>query len=79
MDLMQMMLQLQQNPQMVDNLANSADGQNLMKRLDSQKLNEAAVQGQNGNYMEMAKLLRSVMGSPDGKALLERMAKQLGK
>lgn len=79
MDFMQLMEQLKRNPAVVEQLANSPDGQALMARLDADKLQQATRQGENGNYMEMAALLKGVMSSPDGRALLQRMAKQLGK
>ena len=79
MDFMQLMEQLKRNPAVVEQLANSPDGQALMARLDADKLQQATRQGENGKYREMAALLKGVMSSPDGRALLQRMANQLGK
>lgn len=77
MELSQVIGQLQQHPEMIERLASSADGQKLMQRLDPTLLQQATQQGQSGSYQEMAELLRGIMKDAEGKALLQRMAKQL--
>ena len=79
MDFMGFMEQLKQNPDVLEKLAGSSDGKTLLAQLDPQRLEHAVQQGQNGNYGEMLLLLKGVMSDPDGKALLQRLASQLGK
>ena len=71
--------QLRRNPQILENLANSQDGQALMARLQSngQALEQATQKGQQGDLVAMTKLLRSVMADREGRELLERLAKQI--
>ena len=77
MELMQIIEKLRQNPQLVQQLASSADGQRLIGRLDAAQLQHATQQGEQGCYGEMAAMLKQVMAAPDGKALLQRLAQQL--
>ena len=79
MDQKQMMQELQRNPQLLQKLAQSRDGQMLMSRLqqNGQALDQAAQKGQQGDLLAMTKLLRNVMADREGRELLERLARQM--
>ena len=79
MDQRQIMEQLQRNPEILQELAQSRDGQMLMSRLqqNGQALDQAAKKGQQGDLLAMTKLLRSVMADREGRELLERLARQM--
>lgn len=79
MDQRQIMEQLKRNPQILENLAHSKDGQMLLSRLQQNDTawNQAAQKGQQGDLLAMTKLLRDVMADRDGRELLERLAKQM--
>ena len=81
MDQRQMMDYLRSNPQFLENLAQSQDGQALMARLQNngQALEQATQKGQQGDLIAMTKLLRGVMADREGRELLERLAKQMQK
>ena len=81
MDQKQLMEQLRNNPQFLENLAQSQDGQALMARLqqNGQALEQATQKGQQGDLIAMTKLLRGVMADREGRELLERLAKQMQK
>ena len=81
MDQKQFMEYLHNNPQFLANLAQSQDGQALMARLQNngQALEQATQKGQQGDFVAMTKLLRSVMADREGRELLERLAKQIQK
>ena len=81
MDQRQILEQLRQNPQILEKLANSADGKLLMMRLqqNGQELEQAAKKGQNGDLLAMTKMLRDVMADREGRELIERLAKQIQK
>ena len=81
MDQRQIWEQLQRNPQILEKLANSADGKMLMSRLqqNGQELEQAAKTGQNGDLLAMTKMLRGVMADREGRELLERLARQIQK
>ena len=72
---------LRSNPQFLENLAQSQDGQALMARLQNngQALEQATQKGQQGDLIAMTKLLRGVMADREGRELLERLAKQMQK
>lgn len=70
------------DPQAIENLSQSADGQALMAKLQQDggnTLNSAMQAGQNGSYAEMTALIKNVMGTAEGRALLQRLANQLQK
>lgn len=80
MDMNALSKMLQVNPQALERLSQSADGQKLMSILqqnNSCALDHATEAGKNGNYAEMANLIKGVMGSAEGRALLQRLANQL--
>lgn len=72
--------QMKNNPQLIEQLANSADGQALMQMLNrdgGDSVSYATAQGNAGNYAEMTKLLKNVMANPEGRALLQRLSRQI--
>ena len=79
MDQRQIMEQFQRNPEILQELAQSRDGQMLMSRLqqNGQALDQAAKKGQQGDLLAMTKLLRNVMADREGRELLERLARQM--
>lgn len=78
MDQKDAMRHLQQNPQLVQSIMQSQDGQALMQMLQSDG-GSAMQQAQGGDMGQMAQMLRGVMASPNGKALLERLSRELQK
>lgn len=69
-------------PQTLEQLSQSNDGQALMallQRENGNMLNSAIQAGQNGSYAEMAALMKTVMSSAEGRALLQRLANQVQK
>ena len=81
MDQKQIMEQIRNNPQILQNLVQSQDGQALMARLqqNSQALEQATQKGQQGDLLAMTKLLRGVMADREGRELWERLAQQMQK
>lgn len=81
MDQKQLAEYLKRNPQMIETLAGSPDGQLLMARLqqNGQALDQAKEKGQQGDLAAMANLIRGVMADREGRELLERLAKQIQK
>ena len=70
------------DPQSLERLSKSQDGQMLMALLQQSSggtLDHATEAGKNGNYAEMTNLIKGVMGSAEGRALLQRLANQLKK
>ena len=78
MDQKDAMRHLQQNPQLVESIMRSRDGQALMQMLQSDG-GGAMQQAQGGDITQVAQMLRSVMSDPNGKALLERLSRELQK
>ena len=79
MDQKQIVEYLKHNPQMIEALAGSTDGQLLMARLqkNGQALDQAKEKGQQGDLAAMANLIRGVMADREGREVLERLAKQV--
>ena len=79
MDQKQLAEYLRRNPQILENLAQSQDGQLLMARLQNngQALEQATEKGQQGDLIAMTKLIRGVMADREGRELLERLARQI--
>lgn len=68
------------DPQSLERLSKSQDGQMLMALLQqnsSNALDHATEAGKNGSYAEMTTLIKGIMGSAEGRALLQRLANQL--
>lgn len=82
MDMNALSKMLRVDPQALERISQSSDGQMLMALLqqnNSTALDHATEAGKNGNYAEMTNLIKSVMGSAEGRALLQRLANQLQK
>ena len=79
MDLKQAAAQLHTDPDTVQRLAQSPDGQALMALMQQQngaQLERAMAQGEGSNAAEMAALLKTVLSSGEGRALLQRLSQQ---
>ncbi len=81
MDQKQIMEYLRRNPQILEALAVSRDGQLLMDRLqqNGQALDQAKQKSQQGDLTAMTNLIRGVMADREGRELLERLAQQIQK
>lgn len=80
MDMKQLARQLRENPQALERLAQSQDGQALMAMLQKDggaALQQATEAGNQGDYRQMTALLQHIMAGKEGRALLQRMAQQL--
>ena len=76
MDLNQVAAQLHTDPGTVERLAQSPDGQALMALMQQQNGTQLE-QGEGGSAAEMASLLKTVLSSGEGRALLQRLSRQL--
>lgn len=83
MDIQQVLQQVKNNPQMVQRMMDSSDGQKLMQMLTGadggSSLNQATSAANSGSTVEMVKMLKKVMQSPEGAALINRLGDQLQK
>ena len=69
---------LRQNPDALQSVLRSPDGQRLLQLLSgSQTLQQAAQQAESGSTAQLVQLLRRVMSTPDGAALAGRIMQQL--
>ena len=77
----QLMQQVKNDPQMVQRVMQSPDGQKLMQLLTSSDngagLRHAAAGAGSGNTAQMVSMLKKVMQTPEGAALLDRLSSQL--
>ena len=74
MDWKQAAAQLRTDPDTMQRMAESPDGQALMALMQQQKAME---QGEGASAAEMAALLKTVLSSGEGRALLQRLSQQL--
>ena len=81
MDWNEMTRRLQQNPQLLAQIAQSNEGQKLMQRLqqNGKALEQATQSGQQGDLKAMTRLLKDVMADREGRELLQNLAQQLQK
>ena len=80
MDFKQMATQLHTDPDTVQRMAQSPDGQALMalmQQQNSSQLQRAMEQGESASTAEMASLLKTVLSSGEGRSLLQRLSQQL--
>ena len=74
---------LKSNPALLRQLAQSKDGQPLMRMLTQQDqgaaLQKAAQSAARGDTADMVRMVTQLMQSPDGAALVERINKALRK
>lgn len=72
---------LRQNPDALQSVLRSPDGQRLLQLLSGsdggQALQQAAQQAESGSTAQLVQLLRRVMSTPDGAALAGRIMQQL--
>ena len=72
---------LRQNPDALQSVLRSPDGQRLLQLLSGsdggQTLQQAAQQAESGSTAQLVQLLRRVMSTPDGAALAGRIMQQL--
>ena len=80
MDMKQMAAQRHTDPDTMERMAQSPDGQALMALMQQQngtQLQRAMEQGEGASTAEMASLLKTVLSSGEGRALLQRLSQQL--
>ena len=80
MDLKQVAAQLHSDPDAVQRMAQSPDGQELLTLIQQQngaQLQKVMAQGEGGSAAEMAGLLKTVLSSSEGRELLQRLSQQL--
>ena len=69
--------ELRQNPAMLQSLMHSSDGQALLRMLTQQdqgaSLKQAVQSAVQGDTAKMVEMVRGIMNSPDGAALVERI------
>ena len=77
----QLMQQVKNDPQMVQRVMQSPDGQKLMQLLTSSDngtgLGHAAASAGSGNTAQMVAMLKKIIQSPEGAALMGRLGSQL--
>ena len=83
MDQAELIQRLKKNPAALQSVMQSQDGQKLMQMLSGTDggtgLNRAAAQAASGNTADMVKMLKQVMSSPEGAALVQRIGQSLQK
>ena len=78
--LKQVAAQLHSDPDAVQRMAQSPDGQALLTLIQQQngaQLQKVMAQGESGSAAEMAGLLKTVLSSSEGRELLQRLSQQL--
>lgn len=79
MDQREMIEHLKQNPQIVQAMMNSSDGQALMQILRGADGGQALDRASAGNTAQMVQLLKGVLSAPGGAELLRRIGASLQK
>ena len=81
MDQKEMIERLKKNPQAIQALIISPDGQALMRLLQGkdggQALNRASSQAAAGNTAQMMQMIKSIMSTPGGAELIRRIGQNL--
>ena len=77
MDWKQAAAQLRTDPDTMQRMAESPDGQALMALMQQQNGSPLQKQGEGASAAEMAALLKTVLSSGEGRALLQRLSQQL--
>ena len=81
MDMQQVLQQVKNDPQMVQRVMQSPDGQKLMQLLTSSDngagLGHAAASAGSGNTAQMVAMLKKIIQSPEGAALMGRLGSQI--
>ena len=77
----QVLQQVKNDPQMVQRVMQSPDGQKLMQLLTSSDngagLGHAAASAGSGNTAQMVAMLKKIIQSPEGAALMGRLGSQI--
>jgi len=80
-DIQQLLKQVKNDPQMVQRIMQSPDGQKLMQMLTQSdgrsSLDQAASSANSGSTAQMVAMLKKVMQSPEGSALINRLGSQM--
>ena len=83
MEQREMIEKLRANPEVLQSLMSSPDGRQLLGALQGRdggkSLSHAVGEAAGGNSEEMVCLLRRVMSTPDGNALIQRIGEALQK
>lgn len=83
MDQVELVQKLKKNPAALQSIMQSQDGQKLMQMLSGSdhgvSLNRATAQAIGGNTADMVQMLKNVMSSPEGAALIQRIGENLQK
>lgn len=83
MDQKEMIERLKKNPQAIQALINSPDGQALMRMLQGkdggQTLNRASSKAAAGDTAQMLQMIKGIMSTPDGAELIRRIGQNLQK
>ena len=81
MDIQQLLKQVKNDPQMVQRIMQSPDGQKLMQMLTQSDGRSSLVQApssaNSGSTAQMVAMLKKVMQSPEGSALINRLGSQM--
>ena len=83
MDIQQVLQQVKNDPQMVQRIMSSPDGQKRMQMLTGSdggnSLNQATSAANGGNTTQMVGMLKKIMQSPEGAAIINRLGSQMQK
>ena len=83
MDIQQVLQQVKNDPQMVQRIMSYPDGQKLMQMLTGSdggnSLNQATSAANGGNTAQMVGMLKKIMQSPEGAAIINRLGSQMQK
>ena len=83
MDIQQLLKQVKNDPQMVQRIMSSPDAQKLMQMLTESdggnSLNQATSAANGGNTAQMVGMLKKIMQSPEGAAIINRLGSQMQK
>ena len=77
----QLMKRLQQNPALAQQILQSADGQKLLQLLMKDgggSLQAAGEKAARGDTADMVNMIRQIMSSPEGNALIQSIRRQSG-
>ena len=77
----ELMARLQKNPALAQQILQSADGQRLLQLLMKDgggSLQSAGEKAARGDTADMVNMIRQVMQSPEGNALIQRIRRQSG-
>ena len=79
MDIQQLLKQVKNDPQMVQRIMQSPDGQKQMLTQSDggSSLDQAASSANSGSTAQMVAMLKKVMQSPEGSALINRLGSQM--